>query len=123
MDIEFASSAQMVISSGCREADFVLRETPRRMTTDDERRQITRPRAKHSVAVAVSARDYKRLTRWVLQCNIVLLLSEQLPAREVARRLKTNRHTVALWRSRYEQGGCNALIVEKEGRGRKRARA
>jgi transposase len=58
--------------------------------------------------------------RVVLRSQIVLLLSTGLAQREVARRLGVSRHTVALWRERYLQGGTGALTHDRPGRGRKR---
>ena len=61
------------------------------------------------------------LQRTVLRSRIVLLLSEGLPAREVARRLRVSRHTVGLWRRRYLEEGCDALTRDRPGRGRKKS--
>jgi transposase len=57
--------------------------------------------------------------RIVLRSRMVLLLSEGLSAREVARRLRVSRHTVDLWRKRYQVEGCEALTYDRPGRGRK----
>lgn len=59
--------------------------------------------------------------RVVLRSRIVLLLTEGLSAREVARRLGVSRHTVDLWRRRYLHEGCASLTHDRPGRGRKRA--
>jgi transposase len=51
--------------------------------------------------------------RLVLRSSIVLSLGEGLSARAVARALRVSRHTVDLWRSLYETGGCEALERDK----------
>ncbi|HKE82809.1 MAG TPA: helix-turn-helix domain-containing protein [Vicinamibacterales bacterium] len=78
----------------------------------------------------VSPQDRDTLGRWmrmptatqrvVLRSCIVLMLAEGLSAREVSRRLGVSRHTVDLWRARYQRGGCDALTQDRPGRGRKR---
>jgi transposase len=80
----------------------------------------------------VSHDDRRMLERWVrmptatqrlvLRSRIVLLLADGCPAREVARRLGVSRPTVALWRRRYAEEGCDALTRDRPGRGRKRSR-
>jgi DNA-directed RNA polymerase specialized sigma24 family protein len=57
--------------------------------------------------------------RTVLRSRIVLLLGEGLSAREVARRLGVSRHTVDLWRSRFQAEGREALTRDRPGRGRR----
>lgn len=59
--------------------------------------------------------------RTVMRSRIVLMLAEGLSAREVARRLGVNRHTVVLWDARFVKEGCDALTRDKPGRGRKPA--
>jgi DNA-directed RNA polymerase specialized sigma24 family protein len=59
--------------------------------------------------------------RVVLRSRIVLLLIEGLSAREVARRIGVSRHTVDLWRERYLSEGCDSLLRDRPGRGRKRS--
>lgn len=78
----------------------------------------------------LAAFDRDRLERWVrartapqrtaLRSRIVLMLSEGLSAREVARRLAVSRHTVGLWRKRYMEEGYPALLTDRPGRGRRR---
>jgi hypothetical protein len=77
--------------------------------------------------------DRSTLERWVrapttpqrvaLRSRIVLLLlaGDGLSGREVARTLTISRHSVDLWRARYLAGGCEALKLDKPGRGRKPA--
>ena len=60
--------------------------------------------------------------RLVLRSRIVLMLADGCPAREIARRLGVSRTTVALWRDRYAQEGCEVLRHDRPGRGRKPAR-
>ena len=83
------------------------------------------------VAKAVRLPDGDRATleRWVrarttaqrlvLRSRIVLSLGAGLSGREVARKLGVSRHTVDLWRARYLKEGCDGLMRDKPGRGRK----
>ena len=59
--------------------------------------------------------------RVVARSRIVLLLASGLSGRHVARLVGTSRHTVDLWRRRFQEGGCDTLLRDKPGRGRKRA--
>lgn len=59
--------------------------------------------------------------RTVRRSRIVLMLDDQVSAREVARRLGVSRHTVDLWAIRFAEEGCEALTKDRPGRGRKRA--
>jgi transposase len=73
--------------------------------------------------------DRQTLERWIrarttpqrlaLRSRVVLLVAEGLSGRAVAEKLGISRHTVDLWRSRYQQGGCRALVNDHPGRGRK----
>jgi hypothetical protein len=82
---------------------------------------------------SIETRDRVTLDRWartrtapqrvVLRSRIVLLLADGLSAREAARQLRISRHTVDLWRGRFLAGGCDALLRDRPGRGRKRATA
>jgi DNA-binding CsgD family transcriptional regulator len=79
--------------------------------------------------VRLSDGDRRVLERWirgqttaqrvVLRSRIVLLVAGGMSSREAARRLGVSRHTVDLWRTRFAQGGCDALTFDKPGRGRK----
>jgi transposase len=60
--------------------------------------------------------------RLALRSRIVLALADGLSARQAARDLQVSRHTVDLWRARFLSGGCNALVRDKPGRGRKKLR-
>jgi len=76
------------------------------------------------------ANDLAVLRRWirlptapqrlVTRSRIVLLLAGGVPARQVSRVLGVSRPTVALWRSRFHEGGCDALTKDRPGRGRKK---
>jgi hypothetical protein len=57
--------------------------------------------------------------RTVLRSRIVLLLADGLSSREVARRLDVSRHTVDLWRRRFLAEGCDTLLRDRPGRGRR----
>ena len=80
-------------------------------------------------AIEVGPRDRTTLERWVrahttsqrlaMRSQIVLLLAKGLSGRAVAQQLNLARHTVDLWRKRYLKGGCEALVLDKPGRGRK----
>ena len=77
----------------------------------------------------MTAQERATLERWVrsgttaqrtaMRSRIILMLDDGLSAREVARRLGVNRHTVVLWEGRYAEQGCDALTRDKPGRGRK----
>jgi hypothetical protein len=83
-------------------------------------------------ALTLTAGDRSMLERWVrapttpqrvaLRSRIVLLLADGVSARETARRLGISRHTTDLWCSRFTNGGCDELLRDKPGRGRKRTR-
>ncbi len=69
------------------------------------------------------------LERWVaaqktpqsvaLRARIVLAAAAGASNSEIARRLSVSRPTVILWRSRFAEGGVQALTETKSGRGRK----
>ncbi len=77
----------------------------------------------------LSAEDRATLQRWVRaptspqrlvrRSRILLLLGDGFSARAAARALGVSRHTVDLWRARYQADGCEALTRDKPGRGRK----
>jgi len=81
--------------------------------------------------VALAAEDRRSLEQWIRagttpqrlarRSRIVLLLADGMSSRAAARALGVSRHTVDLWRQRFEAGGCHALVKDKPGRGRKRA--
>jgi transposase len=66
-------------------------------------------------------REHTTPQRVVLRSRILLLLGDGLSGREVARRMNVARHTVDLWRLRFREGGCVALLRDKPGRGRRRS--
>ncbi|MBA2462011.1 MAG: IS630 family transposase [Actinobacteria bacterium] len=78
---------------------------------------------------AISAEQRALLERWVgaqktpqsvaLRARIVLLAGEGESNSAIARALEVSRPTVILWRSRFAQGGPQALTETKPGRGRK----
>ena len=95
-------------------------------------------RAEFDYAVVVSGNprrfrlkesDKKQLREWTsafgtpqqvaLRCRIVLAAVEGLSDYEIARKLKTNRKTVMLWRKRFEKEGPKGLWEVAPGRGRK----
>jgi Homeodomain-like domain-containing protein len=92
--------------------------------------EIAWPAAWRGKPVRVNAEDRRSLAQWVragttpqrlvLRSRIVLLLADGLSNRAAARALGVSRHTVDLWRKRFEDGGCPALVSDKPGRGRKR---
>jgi transposase len=76
----------------------------------------------------VSAEDAAELRRWIaspnhaqgqaLRAKIVLGCSQEVQLKQVAQQLGVQRHTVRLWRERYEQEGL-AGLQDRPGRGRK----
>jgi DNA-binding CsgD family transcriptional regulator len=91
--------------------------------------EITGPMAGRIRTFDLTSRDRETLERWirgrttpqrlVMRSRVVLLLAEGISGRVAAERLGISRHTVDLWRRRYLQGGCDALIRDRAGRGRK----
>jgi len=85
----------------------------------------------HVRAVFISENDRSTLQGWIrapttpqrtaLRSRLILLLSEGLSARAVARQLGVSRHTVDLWRERYLTEGRDALTRDRPGRGRRPA--
>jgi hypothetical protein len=85
----------------------------------------------HAPAGDLNVSDDDRLTlvRWarspltpqrlVLRSRIILALADGHSLRVAARLVGTSRHTVALWRSRFCADGCQSLLRDKPGRGRK----
>lgn len=60
--------------------------------------------------------------RVTVRSALVLLASAGWSDSRIAATLGVTRRTVALWRSRYINGGCAALLVDAPGRGRKPGR-
>ena len=54
-----------------------------------------------------------------LRCRIVLAAAEGIPNQRIARDLGVSRPTVLLWRGRFQEGGTEALLHIKPGRGRR----
>src|SRR3989338_4976236 len=55
----------------------------------------------------------------VMKAKIILLFGQgALPSR-IAKKLKTSRPTVALWKKRFKEEGINGLKKIKKGRGRR----
>jgi transposase-like protein len=94
---------------------------------------MSEPGQKRSDRRPITADERSTLERWVrsgttpqrtaMRSRIILMLHDGLSAREVARRLGVNRHTVVLWDARYAEQGSAALTQDKPGRGRKRTRS
>jgi DNA-binding CsgD family transcriptional regulator len=92
--------------------------------------KLTRQQRWHRALVDLTGVERKTLARLVrsgltpqrvaLRARIILLAADGLSNGEVARRLDINRHTVALWRGRFAEGGPDALLRDRSGRGRKR---
>jgi DNA-directed RNA polymerase specialized sigma24 family protein len=102
----------------------VVSAMPRRTSFDSssetDRRTVAAPRQ-----VAFPHEDRRTLERWIRMPTAPqrLVLRSRIdgcPAREIARRLGVSRPTVALWRRRYAEEGCDALTRDRPGRGRKR---
>jgi transposase len=56
--------------------------------------------------------------RIVMRARIVLLASQGVANRRIAREVGTSRPTVVLWRNRFVAGGVAALVEDAPGRGR-----
>ncbi len=56
--------------------------------------------------------------RMVMRARIVLLASQGVANRRIAREVGTSRPTVVLWRNRFVAGGVAALVEDAPGRGR-----
>lgn len=79
--------------------------------------------------LAVTPVQQKTLDAWVrapstpqgiaIRATIVLLAAKGIPNNRIASQLAVSRPTVLLWRTRFEEGGPDALKEIKEGRGRK----
>jgi transposase len=73
--------------------------------------------------------DREKLTRWIaahgtpqqvaLRCRIVMAAATGKSDLAIARELSVNRHTVTLWRNRFETEGLDGLWDIAPGRGRK----
>ena len=74
----------------------------------------------HRASVERATRSPSLPHRIVLRSRIVLLLATGHSARNVARLLDVSRRTVDLWRARFADGGFEALVRDKAGRGRKK---
>jgi hypothetical protein len=66
------------------------------------------------------ARRHTAEQRLVRRSRIILLLDRQMSARAVARALGTSRHTVDMWRRRFEAEGLACIMKDRPGRGRRR---
>ncbi|MBL8140053.1 MAG: helix-turn-helix domain-containing protein [Acidobacteria bacterium] len=58
--------------------------------------------------------------RLAKRCAIAWHASHGLPERAIAETVGVARRTVVLWKARFRQGGVDALLVDRPGRGRKR---
>lgn len=56
--------------------------------------------------------------RMVMRARVVLLASQGMANRRIARAVGTSRPTVLLWRNRFAAGGVGALLEDAPGRGR-----
>jgi hypothetical protein len=91
---------------------------------------LTRQRADGRQSTDLTSSQRSTLTRWVqsgltpqrvvLRAQIVLMAASGSSDSDVARSLEINRHTVALWRRRFAEGGPDSLLRDRAGRGRKR---
>ena len=61
--------------------------------------------------------------RLVRRSRIVLLLASGLSKSDTAVRLNVSRRTVAMWERRFLEGGPNALLHDRPGRGRPKGRS
>ena len=80
-------------------------------------------------ALTLSGNDEQQLQQWasafgtpqqvVLRCRIVLAAASGQSDLATAEQLRTNRHTVRLWRTRFPELGLQGLWEIAPGRGRK----
>lgn len=86
---------------------------------------------KSATALQVTAEERRTLQAWIAARNtpqkivfrsrIVMMATENISNRGIARELETTRDTVILWRQRFITGRTVALTEETPGRGRKPA--
>lgn len=80
-------------------------------------------------ALSLNSENRETLNGWIrakntrqkvaFRARLILMASEGLANRQIARSLKTSRPTVLLWRNRFAKGGPQALLADAPGRGRK----
>ncbi len=80
-------------------------------------------------ALSLSDSDRQQVQQWAsafgtpqqvaLRCRIVLTAASGQSDLSIAQQLSTNRHTVRLWRTRFDQQGLQSLWEIAPGRGRK----
>ena len=54
------------------------------------------------------------------RCAIAWHASRGMAERAIAQKVGVARRTVVLWKSRFHEGGVDALLIDRPGRGRKR---
>jgi transposase len=79
--------------------------------------------ARRPRGIELGAGSRVQLERWIRsrstpqglarRCRIVLRLAEGSSVRNVAATERVSRHTVELWRDRFEDEGAEALILER----------
>jgi len=101
------------------------------ITAHGQRQEIARPPSATDGSPDLSPADRDRLERWLrspttpqrlaMRSRIVLLSADGLSGRVIARQLGISRHTADLWRRRFREGGCDAIVSDRKGRGRRKA--
>lgn len=75
------------------------------------------PEQRATLETWIRAKNMAR--RVAFRARLVLMASQGLANRHIARSLKTSRPTVLLWRKRFAQAGPQGLLEDAPGRGRK----
>jgi transposase len=80
-------------------------------------------------ALILTTEEQRTLETWInarntpqkvaFRARLILMASEGLANRQIARRLNTSRPTVLLWRDRFAEVGPQGLLEDAPGRGRK----
>lgn len=80
-------------------------------------------------ALAVEPEQLQLLQSWInarttpqnvaFRARLIVMASQGLANRQIARAMNTSRPTVLLWRNRFAEGGPQALLEDAPGRGRK----
>jgi DNA-binding NarL/FixJ family response regulator len=87
--------------------------------------------SRHAPPVDLPETDQRELESWVAahrtpqqvsqRCQIILAAAQGRPDKAIARALKINFQTVALWRKRFRAGGADCFWEVAPGRAARRA--
>ena len=87
-----------------------------------QRRELAWPQTADRAQLERWLRSPTTPQRLAMRSRIVLLFADGFSGRAIARQLGISRHTADLWRRRFLEGGCDALVHDKKGRGRRKAK-